>query len=119
MRVMQSLRHDVANLDCLPYDGALRFSCCPATAPSPSSHFSISIKAKDAFSAILPVLLGPHDAGHAVVATRCRELRLPPLRRRIRFSCCPAPGTSLSSRFSISIKAKDAFSRNPSSAYRG
>lgn len=127
MGVMQSLRHDVTFLDCIPQIGASAFLFWPAAGASLSSRFKQTVNAKNAFTVCLPALVkanghlslffsgqlqglaprvasefrerqrtpfqeilpapvGPHDAGHAVVATRCRELRLPSPSRRFRFS---------------------------------
>ena len=55
MWVMQSLRQDVAFLDCLPLRAPFPFLLCLATAPCPSGHFRISRKARSPFHEILPV----------------------------------------------------------------
>ena len=85
MQFMQSLRHDVAFLDCLPLT-PFAFLLCLATGASLSSRFRQAVKAKYAFTVCLPALEGSHDASHAVVATRCRVLRLPSFTGTFRFS---------------------------------
>ena len=105
MGVMQSLRHDVSFLDCIPQIGASAFLFWPAAGASLSSRFRQTVKAKNAFTVCLPALVKAN--GHLLLFFSGQLQRLAP---RVASAPCP------SGRFRISRKAKDAFPGNSSSA---
>ena len=85
-RKARSPFHEILPVPARADIGASAFLFCLATGASLSSRFRQAVKAKYAFTVCLPALEGSHDASHAVVATRCRVLRLPSFTGTFRFS---------------------------------